>query len=466
MPLQTFSVEGGEYNKMLFTTYLFWYKSVFMLQLLAFELLFMFRLKRRSRFALRLLVGASVCLGVSFAFPVGEYSFNALYCSFMFLSMFAVSVGVLHFVFDDKFSNILFCALAGYTIQHIAQETYEIIAILINPSGNSILDFYGSGIIDFEILSQNYLHVMLYVFTYLIIYVVMYWLACILFAARIKKYNILSLKTKTMIILVAFIVLVDVVFSSVITYMVPRENNFVALLLLHTYNVACCVLAVILLFELPRRKYLENEYAVTQNLLRRAGEKYSTTKQTMELINIKCHDMKHQIRQLAEQSNLNTGAAKEMEDLINIYDATYKTENEAFNIILMEKSLLCQKLNVTLSCIADGSQLSIMNDADIYSLFGNLLDNAIEAVTPLNEDKRSIGLSVKSINSFLMINIYNNYSGQIEFEGGLPRTTKGDIGVHGYGFKSVKHIVENYCGELTVSSGGGVFEVNIVLPIK
>lgn len=444
-------------------TSLFLYKPVFAIQLLVIELIFTSRLPRRKHFVWRLLAGVLVTVGIAFLFPTGEYSYNALYGSFMFLFIFAVSVGAMFFMFEDKFSNVFFCALAGYTVQHISQETYEIITLIMNPSGEGILNFYGSGEIDFQTLAENWMSVMLYVLIYLVLFAVFYWVAYFFFASRIGKYDILSFGTVTA--LATFILVVDIVVSSVITYMVPRDGNFAALFLLHLYNVACCVLAIILLFELPRRKRLENEYAVTRSLLQRSVEKYNETKETVNLINIKCHDMKHQIRRFAEKGGIADGEVAEIENLINIYDADYQTSNEAFNIIMMEKSLLCRKQNITLSCIADGAPLSFIADADIYSLFGNLLDNSIEAVMRLKEDRRSIGVYVRAVNKFLLINVYNDYVGQIKFENGLPVTTKSDKSAHGFGFKSIRHVVDQYGGELTVSSDNGIFDVSIVIPM-
>ena len=444
-------------------TSLFIYKPLFAVQLLIIELIFTSRLHKRKHFVWRLIGGVFATLGIAFLFPTGAYSYNALYCSFMFLSLFAVSVCALWFMFEDKFSNVFFCALAGYTVQHISQETYEVITLIINPSGAGIVNFYGSGEIDFETLAENWMSVMMYVMIYLVLFAVFYWVAYFFFASRIGKYDILSFGTITA--LATFILVVDVAVSSVITYMVPRADNFVALFLLHVYNVACCVIAIILLFELPRRKRLENEYAVTRSLLRRSVEKYNETKETVNLINIKCHDMKHQIRQFAEKGNITDGTVAEIENLISIYDADYQTTNEAFNIIIMEKSLLCRQQNITLSCIADGAPLSFMADGDIYSLFGNLLDNSIEAVMRLSEDRRSIGVYVRAVNKFLLINVYNDYVGKLEFESGLPVTTKDDKSAHGFGFKSIRHVVDTYGGELTVSSENGIFDVKLVIPL-
>lgn len=291
----------------------------------------------------------------------------------------------------------------------------------------------------------------------------MYFAAYFLFAARMGKYD--DLPRRTVIPLVAFILVADVIVSSVITYLVPREGNFVASLLLHMYNVAACVVAIVLLFELPRRKQLENKFAVTSSLLRRAEEKYNMSKETVELINIKCHDMKHRLRRLAERSNVAEGAAKEMEELINIYDADYRTSNEALNIVLMEKSLVCRRLGITMTCIADGDALSFMTDADIYSLFDNLLDNATEAAARMEKGNRSIGLSVREVGGFAVINVYNGYDGNIEYEDGLPRTTKADRTAHGYGMKSIRYVVGEYGGEMTINAEGGIFSVDIAIPV-
>ncbi len=445
-------------------TPLFIYKPVFALQLFVIELLFTFRLRRRSHYVLRMLGGGVFFLCVAVVFPVWNFGYNAPYCAFMFLCLFAVSVGVLCYLYSDRFSNILLGALAGYTMQHISQELYETIAVIMDPSGEAVIDFYGSGSVDFEMLSQNWLTVMGHFFVYFAAYASVYLIAYFLFASRMGKYG--DMPRRTVIPLVIFILVADVIVSSVITYLVPRENNFIALLLLHLYNIAACVVAIVLLFELPRRKALENKFAVMSSLLRRAEEKYNMSKETVELINIKCHDMKHRLRRLAERSNVAAGAAREMEELINIYDADYRTSNEALNIVLMEKSLVCRRQGITMTCIADGDSLSFMSDADIYSLFDNLLDNAAEAAARMEEGRRSIGLSVRTVGGFAVVNVYNGYEGSLEYEGGLPKTTKADRTAHGYGMKSIRCVVEEYGGEMTISADGGIFDVNIAIPVQ
>ena len=81
--------------------------------------------------------------------------------------------------------------------------------------------------------------------------------------------------------------------------------------------------------------------------------------------------------------------------MIDIYDSMLKTGNEALDVIFAEKSLLCRKNDIKLNCIIDGAKLSFMETADIYVLFGNLMDNAMEAVEKLSDvDKRIVSVNV------------------------------------------------------------------------
>ena len=47
--------------------------------------------------------------------------------------------------------------------------------------------------------------------------------------------------------------------------------------------------------------------------------------------------------------------------------------------------------------MADGKLISFMKDEDVYSLFYNLLDNAVEALLEAPEDKRTMGLRKKTV---------------------------------------------------------------------
>lgn len=444
-------------------TQLFLYRPLFMVQLLSAELLFAFRLEKRSHFWWRFAGSIIACLEISLLFPVA--AFNAVYSSFMFICLFMVSLGALCFCFKASFQNVVFCAIAGYTVQHVVQEVYEMFNAIFNFSSMINMDFYGAEEIDFEKLAQNWVVVFGYFSVYTIAYCAFYYGAFMLFSRNIKKYNIFEMNTLSVLVAAVLILLIDVIFGSIVIYVVPKENNLVAITLLHVYNIACCVLALIMLFEFPKNKKLQREINFLQQLHSKEKEQYFISKENIELINIKCHDLRHQIRTMGQTNAIDEATVTEIANLVDIYDSTYKTESEALNVILMEKSLLCKKDEIDFSCILDSSELSKMKDTDIYALFGNLLDNAIEAVRSLKKEERTIGVVVKTVNGVITINVYNSYAGKIKYEGGLPITTKKEKANHGFGLKSIRNIVIKYGGQMRITTENGVFDVRIIFPV-
>ena len=170
-------------------------------------------------------------------------------------------------------------------------------------------------------------------------------------------------------------------------------GNIVTSLINNLYNCFCCVLLLYALFTMIDSNRVKKENQTLQALWKRAEEQYNLSKENIDLINLKCHDLKHQIREYASKRNIDQEAINDLESVINIYDSTIKTGNEALDLIFTEKSLYCQKQNIKLTCLADCSRLIFMLDSDLYSLFGNMIDNAIEAVSKIdNAEKRNINL--------------------------------------------------------------------------
>ncbi len=63
-----------------------------------------------------------------------------------------------------------------------------------------------------------------------------------------------------------------------------------------------------------------------------------------------------------------------------------------------------------------------------------------------------------------VVNTHNCYEGKLSFDKMLPKTTKADTNMHGYGMKSIKHVVEKYGGEMSVKAENGVFNLNLIFP--
>lgn len=64
-------------------------------------------------------------------------------------------------------------------------------------------------------------------------------------------------------------------------------------------------------------------------------------KDIIDLINVKCHDLKHQISAL--NGVIPPDEVKALQETVNIYDSIFKTGNHALDIVLTNRSLLCEK---------------------------------------------------------------------------------------------------------------------------
>ena len=152
-----------------------------------------------------------------------------------------------------------------------------------------------------------------------------------------------------------------------------------------------------------------------------------------------------------------------------IYDRTFQTGNRTMDTLLTEKNLLCERDHITLTCIADASLLSFMEALDLYTLFGNAIDNAAECVRQYeNPAWRQILLRIGGQGSIVSIHMENYCDAPLTFEDGIPHTTKGDSTRHGFGTKSIRHVVEKYGGEMRMSVSDSVFLLDIMFfnPIK
>lgn len=212
---------------------------------------------------------------------------------------------------------------------------------------------------------------------------------------------------------------------------------------------------------------MDIELALSKEAIKKAKTQYENQKANIELINIKCHDLKHQISKYARKGGLDEETVSEIKDAINIYDSAVKTDNEVLNIVLTEKSLICNSNGISLSCMVDSSGLSDFSDGDLYALFGNILDNAIEAVLKINDkEKRCIGLHVQTFDGFVSIMTDNYFEGQILFQDGLPLTRKENKREHGLGLKSIRLLTEKYDGEMHINTENNVFRLTLLFPIK
>lgn len=227
------------------------------------------------------------------------------------------------------------------------------------------------------------------------------------------------------------------------------------------------VLILIVVYWLGVRR-VRREGELLEQVIRVMGEQQQLSRESMDIINRKCHDIKHQLRALMEMED-GVERRKYLEEIrgaMSIYDAVYQTGNAALDTVLREKALLCQEYEIKFSCMADGKALEFMDTLDVYALFGNALDNAVESVMrEEDKEKRLINMRITKQMQILYIHLDNYCREPVRFEDGLPVTSKKDRENHGFGLRSIRHIAKKYDGEVVLKNQEERFILDLLLPI-
>lgn len=417
-----------------------WLINYFHIQILMIELLFCAHLQRRKLFWLRLLPFASLYCALPILIPGGFFSpfFVWNWFTFGFLFMFVLSGLLIGFCFRMNVRQVVFYCCVAHTIQHMIHCLYRMsemffslsfaaaqaLQLLYTAIGCVLVwrllreRFRGSETVDFE---NGYLVWFASVST-LIIYVISFWAS-------------------------------------------SMEKETVGLLFFDCFT---CSLLLIILLDIFRIRKAERVQLIMERLLRQEQEQHELSRATVDVINRKCHDLRHQIAALRHMSSEEQEKSiGELENAVLIYDSFPKSGNEDVDIILAEKSLLAEENHIAIRSVVDGGRLSFMKVEDLYSLLGNALDNAIEAAAQEEEEaRRIITLYAAAKENLFTIHIENPCAKEPLFMDGLPVTSKLDTDYHGYGMRSMRYLCEKYHGALTCGWEDGIFTLDILFPLQ
>ncbi len=212
----------------------------------------------------------------------------------------------------------------------------------------------------------------------------------------------------------------------------------------------------------------EKELSAMNTVLKNQYEQYRNYQDSLDLIQMKYHDLKHQITGLRAEND--EERRKEwldaIENEVRAFENMNKTGNSVLDTILAAKIFHCRKNKIQITCVADGKLLDFMHVTDICSIFGNALDNAIEHVILIpEEERRLIHVSVSAKKNFIFIKI-ENYCKEIiiKNQDQFITTTKEDKKNHGFGLKSICCTAEKYGGSVDFGQNNNWFELKILLP--
>ena len=149
------------------------------------------------------------------------------------------------------------------------------------------------------------------------------------------------------------------------------------------------------------------------------------------------------------------------DDCLPIRETLITTDNDAFNAIINAKMAVCYDKKIFMHVNVMQGSLSNFDPIDISVLFGNLVDNAIEAAEKTK--RRRISIDVYTTGDYLSVSISNSIEKSVLTDNKKLETSKKNKDLHGIGLKSVRTLVKKYNGMINFEEKEQEFICNILI---
>lgn len=418
----------------------------FMQEMLLIGLFFLLPLKKRPHWQRRAVVVilSGLLVGVGLTYLVSLFGWTNVLTLLYYPTPLLAAFALLYFCHDGSWKESLYGTGCAYAAQHIAFSASIIL--------------WGEQWISYAVSLRLLENWGLDLAVFLLVY-------CLV-AKRLPEEGHYPV-TLHKALMTAGIVLFVALFLNRIIRNVWYCADATAYSICMTYDLVCCLLILVLQLGQHRESMLLAEIQTERHLRRQMKAQYELSKESIDMINRKSHDLKHQISalRLVKDPQKREDGLREIERSTLIYDTLVQTGNEVLDTVLTEKGLLCQKNQISWTCMADGSVLNFISPVDLYTLLGNALDNAIESSKLIeNPDLRVVRTRIQPAHGAAFIQIENYYAHSIRMERDIPQTTKKDPADHGYGLQSIRSITEHYGGTFDIEYGNGCFLLSILIP--
>ncbi len=249
---------------------------------------------------------------------------------------------------------------------------------------------------------------------------------------------------------------------------IRRLHRIIIILVIMTINF----MIVILYDNLHKAFRMRTEYLLLEQQNQAYLKQLTLMQQSLSSVKALRHDMKNHL--LVLKNMCAHREAEKAEEYISgileqlkISGSKVETGNFVIDSILNFKLQQITDLGIMPEVRTEVSQIGDISPQDITVVLGNLMDNAIDALSLLAKDaERSFSIHIKYSKSNMIITIKNSFSGLLNEADGILRTTKKVQGDHGLGIRNVKSVIDKYDGVIKISHSSQFFKVTVSLPVN
>ena len=233
------------------------------------------------------------------------------------------------------------------------------------------------------------------------------------------------------------------------------------------HHIMSSVLAIIFTVQLlyiknyTLLKKVEQQEQFTINRMNEQFCYYREKEEDEKRVRALYHDMKNHLLILEKQNSQEVKQmAADLRRQISDYEDYVHTGNDFLDVIIRDKVKKAKEQGIDFLAVIDFTAGDFIEPLDISTIFGNALDNALEASVKLPPEQRLITVKAGCNHDMLMIVFENN-----AVMGKMKGTSKEDEFLHGFGIPNIRKAVEKYNGECVIRQENGMFVMKHIIPL-
>lgn len=415
--------------------------------------LFARHLKRRRFFLLRIVFFDA--LGVALFYGLAVYNTLASTLTARLFCYFAITIFCLVYsfcVFRGSIEDILIVFCSGEAAHQITGKLYPLLQNLMGINDKTTISLVSATIAPIRTWEWA---------LFFIYHIAMYFLLAHFLAPKH------TLRRDSETTRGVAMLSVSVIFTVNLLVCISRTfegENLLLSVIIKSFAITLCTVILVLCSGLLTQNEKSRQMDILRQLWKQDQAQYESVKASMDAISMKCHDLKHVFNRI--EGKLNQEELAQLQSAITMYDSRVETGNDVLNVVLSEKNLVCSKHGIQFSAMMDGSLLTFLTPVQTYTVFGNLMDNAIEAVQKVPAENRIISLSCQRTPAGIEIEESNYFNRSVAPPADSIRTTKADVARHGFGIKSIQYIAQQYGGTVETTMQEDMFFLRIFFPTQ
>ena len=279
-----------------------------------------------------------------------------------------------------------------------------------------------------------------------------------------------SLSKKEWALIISVLTVAFLAISSVHAALLNFQYSFFPAVLL-LFAEACLIAVIMICFYMTLSLSRTRRTAEELNLIKQQKEQRIQYSENIKRQYEETQMIKHDIKQvymviasLVSDKKYNEALEyiKKADKNVILSEAVISVENDLLNAILNSKINFAKTNDIEVFCVTERS-LTGVEDEDLCTLLGNMLDNAIEACVKCDKIDRFIEINLSSYPNKNIITISNTVNNNVVLDNKNLVTTKTESELHGFGIKSIKQITRKYNGVFRYFQEENIFTSEVIL---